>query len=152
MPPARTRPAILVAIWLAILIPWTWALLRPIPEVAKKALAGTEISFWFSKTLHVSVYATLGGLTVLLPVSRRWRAALVLLLIAHGGATEYLQQFVEGRGASWRDFLLDTAGVLLGVRLVTLSRRWYGFESRRREAQVRLESQPSRKDAQAADL
>ncbi len=111
-----------VLLWAGLLVPWTWALLTPVPQQAVRAIGGTTASFVFGKSLHVGVYATLAILTAWLPMSRNWRLILLVLLIAHGGTTEYLQQFVQ-RGSSWRDFGIDSLGVGLGCLLSW--RRWH---------------------------
>ena len=100
------------------------------PAAAVTALGGPAPSFWFAKTLHVSVYAILAILAVLLPLSRNWRLVALGVLVAHGGATEYLQQFVE-RTSSIRDFGLDSFGIVLGTCLALCGRHLYRREFRR---------------------
>ena len=136
--------------WAGLLIPWTWALLTPVPKQAVTALGGPEASFWFGKTLHVSVYATLALLTCQLPWPRRIRLLLLALLIAHGASTEYLQQFV-GRGSSWRDWGLDSSGVALGTGLGWALSRWRR-QPRRACPQVQLQGDARGKNGDAADL
>src|SRR5262249_8365491 len=110
-----------VLLWAGLLVPWTWALLTPVPQEAVRVLGGVTPSYIFGKTLHVGVYATLSVLTALLPMRRSWRLLLLLLLILHGATTEYLQQFVQ-RGSSLVDFGLDSLGIGLGCLLCW--RRW----------------------------
>src|SRR5262245_15802549 len=105
-----------VAVWLVLLAAWTRALLTPVPPGAVKALGGSDSAFWFGKTLHVGVYATLAILTIVLPFPRWWRLSFLVALVLHGGATEYLQQFVERTG-SLRDFGLDVLGCMIGAAL-----------------------------------
>ncbi len=136
----------------SLLIAWTWALLTPIPKGAVEVLGGTTASFLFAKTLHVSVYATLAFLVVLLPLRRNYRLISLALIVLHGATTEYLQRFVESRTSSFRDFGLDTCGALLGtlvgVAALRLSRRNW----RREQSQVSLQSDAGGKNAEAADL
>lgn len=137
-----------VLLWAGLLVPWTWALLVPVPPRAVRAVGGATASFYVSKALHMSVYTTLAVLTAWLPMSRKWRFLLIILLIAHGGSTEYLQQFVE-RGASWRDFGLDTLGVCLGCLLSW--RRW-GPDLVGEDSQEQLQRDPAGKHGDAAPL
>ena len=103
-------------LWAGLIVPWTSALLTPIPPKTVTAVGGVNAAFLIGKTLHLSVYATLGLLTAWLPLQRRWRILLVALLVLHGGSTEYLQQFVN-RGSSPRDAVLDSIGIGLGCLL-----------------------------------
>jgi VanZ family protein len=127
------RKYLVPLVGVGLLIAWTMALLTPIPAAAVVALGGPTPSFWFAKTLHVSVYATLAILAVLLPVSKNWRLAALGALVFHGGATEYLQQFVE-RTSSVRDVGLDCLGILLGAGLALAGRRWYWRQFRREQS------------------
>jgi VanZ family protein len=115
-----------IAIWSAVLLGWTVSLLRPIPPAAVAVVGGPERSFWFAKCLHVSVYVLLAVGASFLPGSVKIRRWLLLVLVLHGGLTEFLQQFVH-RGASWRDVGLDTLGVAIGVALTW--KRWFGTSS-----------------------
>jgi VanZ family protein len=135
----------------ALLIAWTAALLTPIPAAAVRALGGPAPSFWFAKTLHVSVYAMLAILAVLLPLSRNWRLVALALLAVHGCATEYLQQFVE-RTSSFRDVGLDCLGIILGTCLALGGRRWYRRKFRGEDSQANLQHDSRGKNADAADL
>jgi VanZ family protein len=118
---------------IALLIAWTMALLTPIPKAAVIALGGPTPSFYFAKTLHVSVYATLAIFAVLLPLPRKWRIVVLALLFVHGGATEYLQQFFE-RGSSVSDVGLDSLGILLGTGLGLAGSRLHRRYLRREDA------------------
>ena len=137
-------------LWAGLLAPWTWALLVPIPQKTVQAVGGPSISFIISKTLHIGVYATLGFLTALLPVGRKWRILAALFLISHGGTTEYLQQFVQ-RGSSWLDFGRDTLGVCLGCLIA------WRFWRRPGDPvgvfpQKQFQSDPAGENRQASDL
>ena len=117
-----------IVVWTAVFACWTVSLLRPIPPGAVEAVGGPEPSFWFAKSLHVSVYAAFALSAAFLPGSLALRRWIPVALVLHGGLTEYLQQFVH-RGASWRDVGLDTLGVAIGVILTW--KRWIGTASRR---------------------
>ena len=77
-------------LWAGLLAPWTWALLVPIPQKTVQAVGGPSISFIISKTLHIGVYATLGFLTALLPVGRKWR--ILAALVASTALSGYTQK------------------------------------------------------------
>lgn len=111
-----TSRTLRLALWVALFGAWSAALLVPIPKGAVKAVGGPDYSFIISKILHVGVYAVGALGAIWLPASRRTRLALIALLILHGPATEYLQQFV-GRGTSLRDIALDWSGVAIGCLL-----------------------------------
>lgn len=112
-------------LWLIALILWTIALLRPVPPRAVAGVGGAEAAFWISKVAHISVYALLAGWGRICFPNPRSRIWLLLSLLAHGAATEFLQGFV-GRGASMRDVGLDATGVGLGWGLMQ------GVQRRRR--------------------
>jgi VanZ family protein len=112
------------AVWWLLLALLTYGLLSPQAPEAGRILLPTETAFYVSKSVHVGAYGFLAALAGWLPAGRRALAALWLLLLAHGAGTEYLQDFVEGRFSSWRDVVLDTAGVTLGAALVWLYRWW----------------------------
>jgi VanZ family protein len=148
----RNLKTIFVLAWAALFIAWTVALLRPIPAAAVHAISGTVHPFWFGKTLHVGVYCCLSFMTAWLPFSRRTRFVLLAILFLHGGATEFLQQFVPGRTASPRDVGLDTLGSCLGVALCW--RRWRGScaDAGRVAPQVQLQADAGQQHRDAADL
>ncbi len=141
------RRVLIPLVWVGLLVPWTWALLIPIPGEVVERVGGDENSFLISKTLHCGVYAVLAILTLSLPIGLRWRVALLGLIIAHGGATEYLQQFVQ-RHSSWGDFARDTVGVLAGAGLYLLWRRYL----RRVPAEVELQPDGREHHGDADDL
>ena len=78
--------------------------------------------------------AVCGFLNVL--TKRNWLAMLVSPMICFGvaGADEYIQQFSEGRGPSWRDVRLDTFSALSGVLLagIVFGLFWYIHGMKRR--------------------
>src|SRR5262245_14524353 len=141
------RRVLIPLLWIGLIIPWTWALLVPIPGSTVERVGGPDMSFAISKTLHGGVYAILAIITLSLPLPRMWRFVLLGLLIAHGGITEYFQQFVE-RHSSWRDFARDTAGVLAGAGLFWLARRYL----RRVPPQIDLEPERGGEHRDAAHL
>ena len=141
------RRVLIPLLWVGLLVTWTWALLIPIPGEVVERVGGHTRSLIISKTLHGGVYATLAIITLLLPLPLKWRWLLLGVVIAHGGATEYLQQFVQ-RGSSWWDFALDTGAVLFGAGLYWLARRYF----RPVTPQVDLQPDRGEQDRDAADL
>jgi VanZ family protein len=111
-------------IFLIFLALWTWKLLEPVP-VPPRVTGGlsAEVKFALAKILHVAGYAFLTVLAVTLPVSRLGRWFLVLLLVAHGAATEFGQTFIPNRTGKFSDALLDWTGVAVGVLLLHWWRR-----------------------------
>jgi VanZ family protein len=116
------RPAWLWMVWGLFLAAWTVALLTTFPVRVQESLIPPEGHFVSSKGLHVGAYAFLTGLIGWLPVRGRWRWLLVAVLSLHGCATEYLQQFVEGRTGCWEDVGIDHIGIVLGL---LLTYRWW---------------------------
>ena len=79
-----------------------------------------------AKTVHVLGYATLAMLTGALPVPWRWRLLLMFVIMFHGAATEFIQQYVE-RGAAVNDVVLDHLAIGLGCALTW--KRWTRSDS-----------------------
>jgi VanZ family protein len=78
---------------------------------------GTGLGTWdtiLRKLAHIAEYAILGGL--ILRAVRNAPAA-VLLASAYAATDEIHQAFVTGRHGSPLDWLIDTAGAILGVAL-----------------------------------
>lgn len=113
-----------VIVFAAFLLAWTIALELPVPhESAQKVLGGPLEEFFFGKGLHICAYAfltVLGGTVAIF--GRRWWWVLPGL-VAHGGITEFFQQFT-GRTARIEDVGLDTIGVALGSLLIFAWRRF----------------------------
>jgi VanZ family protein len=101
---------------------WTAALLTPQPVEVADAVFTPEGAFSAGKLLHIAAYAGLTILTAWLPVSGRVRWLLLVSVSAHTLATEYLQNFVPARYASWMDVGIDHVGIALGF---ALSWRWW---------------------------
>jgi VanZ family protein len=110
----RSRSAIHVGLFAVFLAAWSVALLSPVPHDSAKKVLGSEFGlFLFAKTVHVATYAfltVLGGTAA--AFGRRWWWVLPGL-VAHGGLTEYFQQFV-GRGSRLEDVGLDSIGIGVG--------------------------------------
>ena len=121
----RPRPALHVGLFAAFLTAWTVALLSPVPHDSARQVLGSEYGiFVFAKTVHVAAYAflaVLGGTAA--AFGRRWWWVLPAL-VAHGAATEFVQQFV-GRGSRIEDVGLDSIGIAIGG-LVTWAIRSLG--------------------------
>ena len=67
------------------------------------------------KVLHVAAYAFLAGFAALLRRAGAWRWLILMLLLEHGVATEWIQGFVPERTSSVSDMVIDHCGVALGV-------------------------------------
>jgi VanZ family protein len=104
----------LIAIWtLALIAPGSWF----------GQTASTSTRFSAAKALHFVIYALLAGASGWLPLSQFWRLVIALpLLSAHGALTEFLQTHVAAREGCVRDWIIDSAGILLGFALSW--RRW----------------------------
>jgi VanZ family protein len=96
--------------WLPVLL-WAGLIfaLSSVPDL------GTDLGFWdtvLRKLAHVAEYAVLGAL-----VYRAARSAplAILLSSAYAATDEIHQAFVAGRHGSPLDWLIDTAGVVVGV-------------------------------------
>lgn len=101
---ARLTAWVPVVLWAGLIFA-----LSSIPDL------GTGLGVWdtvLRKLAHAAEYAVLGGLV--LRASRNAPAA-VLLASAYAATDEVHQAFVTGRQGSALDWLVDSAGVLLGV-------------------------------------
>lgn len=90
-----------------------------------QGVAGLDFVFQTDKLVHLGLYAVFGG--TLAWGRRRSGAAfphwlVVAAGIAYGATDEIHQLLVPGRSASFLDFLVDGAGVILGYFVVR--RRW----------------------------
>jgi VanZ family protein len=108
------QKAIRWCLWWLALAAWTAVLLSSRAPAVVDAVVPSALHFWVAKAGHVCTYALLSALAGFMPAGWRSQAALRLLLVCHGAATEYLQTFVPGRTGSVRDVGLDAAGVMLG--------------------------------------
>jgi VanZ family protein len=103
--------------WWLLLTAWTVALLTPQPAQLAQAVLTEQLDFLSSKALHISAYALLVGLAGWFELSGRMWWLLLPFLSLHAAATEYLQNFIPERTASWRDVGLDHVGMALGLLL-----------------------------------
>ena len=71
----------------------------------------------------MTAYAFLAGFALLMRPPGMWRWLILLLLLEHGVATEFIQGFVPERTASVNDIVIDHCGVALGVLLTWPWRR-----------------------------
>jgi VanZ family protein len=101
---------------------WTVALLTTQPVRVAQAVLPPPVRFPTAKLLHVAAYACLVALSGWLPVPRRLRWLLIVFLSLHALGTEFFQQFVPERTASWRDVAIDHVGMALGL---AASWRWW---------------------------
>jgi VanZ family protein len=95
-----------VALWAGLIFA-----LSSVPDL------GTGLGTWdliLRKLAHAAEYAVLGALSLR---ALRSAPAAVLLASAYAATDEVHQAFVSGRHGSPLDWLLDTAGAVLGVAL-----------------------------------
>lgn len=105
---------------------WSRGLLMPNPiDPGNDEVLGYKL-FLFSKTLHVTAYAVFAVLSGWLQVPWRLRWLLIAFMSAHAIGTEYFQNFVPTRHASWRDVGLDLLGMTLGI-LISWKWWWIAF-------------------------
>ena len=99
--PASTVLA--VKVWAASWLPWAGAMVR------------MDLGSQSDKLVHFSLFLLLGALAARSwpHATGRWSAWLGLFLL--GCLTEWLQQYVPGRGASVFDLATDVAGTSLGL-------------------------------------
>lgn len=116
------RPGVRWAVWGTYTAAWTAALLTPQPVAIADAILPHEAVFPTSKALHVAAYAGLAALTGWLRLPSPVRRVMLLFLSCHALATEYLQNYVPSRTASWADVGIDHVGILLGL---ALSWKWW---------------------------
>jgi VanZ family protein len=105
-------------IWGVYVAAWTTALLMPVPHGQWK-VEGVPIDFRYlvAKTIHVTAYALLAGLSGWLRVPVRYRVLLLFCIMAHGTLTELLQRLTQDRDGSLYDVGFDHLGIALGLLL-----------------------------------
>ena len=109
-------------IWGTCVLVWTFCLVTTYPVHAGRAVLAQAADFPVSKVLHVVSYAFLTVLSAWLQVRGLWRWLLLVFLVLHGAATEFIQQWVPERTGSVRDVLLDCVGIGIGFALTW---RWW---------------------------
>jgi len=102
-------------VWLVCIVVWSAALLTPWPATLSKETLPTDWQYVTAKSVHVGAYAFLAALSGWLGVRPSYRWLLLGFLSLHAGATEFGQQFVPERHASWTDVGFDHIGVIWGV-------------------------------------
>jgi VanZ family protein len=108
---------------------WRWALLVLAALVAVLALTPApprELDIGWDKLNHLAAFATLAVCAVFgWRSARAARLAVLLALLAYGGAIELLQLQVPNRSAEWSDLGADAIGIGVGalLALVWLRRR-----------------------------
>lgn len=120
----RPRFSLHLGVLLAALGVWTWKLLEPhpVPASVRDELSAGAFAV-LAKSAHAGAYAFLAMLAWTLPVSRRWRLALVAFLVLHGVGTEIGQTFVPNRTGRATDVLIDWCGVIAGLAVLRLWKR-----------------------------
>ncbi len=117
----RPTRLLAAAIFWPLLVGWTWLLVRPnpIPEVVAAIPLGWQLIA--AKSLHGGTYAAMTVLGMVWTAAPRGRAAVVVLLLAHGVGTEIVQTYVPNRSGRVWDVLIDWAGVAVGLTVVRYS-------------------------------
>jgi VanZ family protein len=111
-------------LWWLCLAVWTVALTTTFPvHVHLAILPADPLGVPVGKVLHVAAYACLAAFAVLLRPAGMWRWLILLLLLEHGVATEFIQGFVPERTSSVSDVVIDHCGVALGALLTRPWRR-----------------------------
>jgi VanZ family protein len=110
--------------WCAYFVPMTILLVAPGSDEGGGLLGGLEPhqQTMVAKSVHVVIYAGLTVLTGWLRVPPPWRLVLLFVLMLHGAATEFVQQFVPNRTGMLRDVLFDHLGVAVGL---CISWKWW---------------------------
>jgi hypothetical protein len=104
-----------LAAFAAALTAWTVALLSPVPHDSAREVLGSDWAvFLFGKTLHVCIYAGITVLGCTVPAFGRKWVWVLPALVAHGGLTEFFQQYVPGRTGRIEDVGLDSIGIAAG--------------------------------------
>ncbi len=103
--------------WLAVVV-WTVALTTTFPVHIKETVMPVDpAGIHVAKVLHFCAYAFLAAFSLWLRPPVVWRWLIVLLLLEHGVATEWVQGFVPERTPRVDDVVIDHLGVALGVVL-----------------------------------
>lgn len=104
--------------------PWRWALLLLAVAIIVLALLPApprQASLGWDKLNHVMAFASLAVCAVFgWRDSRAGRRAVLLALLAFGGAIELLQLQVPNRSGEWTDLAADAVGLGLGATLALL--------------------------------
>jgi VanZ family protein len=117
------RPRWRWLVWGVYVLLWTTALV--LPGGAVESLSGViprEEKFLLAKIGHVCAYALMTILSGWLRVPVRFRLLLLFFLMAHAGATEWIQLHVPNRGGSVEDVVLDHLGIGAGL---IVSWKWW---------------------------
>jgi VanZ family protein len=98
-------------------------LLRKIGLDIGRAMPLVEVNYIIRKAAHVIEYCILGILLFKTYSSYLYKKPLMLSFVSgflYACSDEFHQYFVPGRGPSFKDVLIDTSGVLLGVFLICM--------------------------------
>ena len=113
MNPSATQPTLLerpafqrglALLFVPLILIISWLALSPKPP--------QQMSLGWDKLNHLCAFGSLCLLGSLAWPRRQF--ALLLALLAYGGAIELLQTLVPGRSGEWPDLLADALGLLLG--------------------------------------
>lgn len=107
------------AFWFCLLVVMVLALVPPSPQLPTTG---------WDKTNHFAAFAVL---CVLGLSAYPLRIATVLLgLLSYGGLIEALQSLTPDRAAEWLDWFADTVGIVIGLTMVLLQRRFLVFSKK----------------------
>jgi len=113
--------------WVLLLVYWpALFVLTHLPRLPAPDIRGSD------KIAHFTAYLALTILFWLARYGRR-RPSLhgrtiyyvLLLMLCYGVVDEISQQWVPNRFADWVDWLANTAGVVMGLFIVTVLRKWW---------------------------
>jgi VanZ family protein len=104
--------------------PWRWALLLLAMLVAVLAVVPApprQMDLGWDKLNHVTAFAALAVCAIFgWRSSRAARLAVLLALLAFGGAIELVQRQLPNRSGEWSDLGADDIGIGLGALLALL--------------------------------
>ncbi|MCU0922852.1 MAG: VanZ family protein [Burkholderiaceae bacterium] len=104
--------------------PWRWALLLLAMLVAVLAVVPApprQMDLGWDKLNHVTAFAALAVCAIFgWRSSRAARLAVLLALLAFGGAIELVQRQLPNRSGEWSDLGADAIGIGLGALLALL--------------------------------
>ena len=114
-------PRLMCVVWLLNILMVVTGSLMPASSPLMRAVGKLPVS---SKVLHFCAYTWLALLALL--AIKRWStaASAALAMILLGVALEFGQRLVPGRGFEIRDMFINAAGVLAGMALGILGRRF----------------------------
>jgi glycopeptide antibiotics resistance protein len=116
----RVAFVVWLCVWVWIAVPWRS--FQPTPSFQRVELIPFAIPGTATQALNLLAFVPVG----ILGVRLGWRPGSILLVAAGlSGVTEVLQLFSTTRFPSTTDFILNTAGALIGLMIANYSvRQW----------------------------